>query len=346
MLPTRIVCTTIAAALLMTASHPVPANLNGEALPKPLLRVDIGQRRVDFVQYSPDGKKLAAAADTTATLCDATTGKRLLTLEGHTRGLAGLAFTPRGKRVVTASLDGTVRVWDTATGEAAIILCHGRDPERDWVMHLSCSPAGASFASGGIAPRGGSGVRVWDARTGKPRTGFVEESVNRVAFSGDGRRLASADLHGTVRVWEVGSGQEALTLPWSKKAVTCLAWSPDSRRLAVASIWSIRVWDFPTGKEALWIPQRVNEVVFTPGGRRLLSVADRLADGPLRQYVVGELRVWDTKTGGGRLVLQFGEQENGTGGLCLSPCGTRLATGHGDGKVRIWSVEQLLGRGW
>src|SRR5262249_46593679 len=152
---------------------------------------------------SPDGGRLATgSSDGTAALCDASTGKRLLILKGHTSGLLKLAFSPGGDRLATASYDGTVRVWDTASTQAAV-LCHGGK----FVWSVAFSPAGQALASACV-----TGLQVWDTKSGKLRAGFLGESVCVVTYSRDGRRLAAAAPSGPVRVWEVASGQVALTL--------------------------------------------------------------------------------------------------------------------------------------
>jgi WD40 repeat protein len=71
-----------------------------------------------------------------------------------------------------------------------------------------------------------------------------------VAFSPDGRRLASASEDKTVRVWDAATGQQVLALRGHTGAVSCVAFSPDGRRLASASEdKTVRVWDAASGQE-------------------------------------------------------------------------------------------------
>ena len=72
----------------------------------------------------------------------------------------------------------------------------------------------------------------------------------------------------------------------------------------------------------------------------MFSVANRGTD----VAMVGEVQVWETKRGEGRLLLRVSQQAKGIYSIALSPSGTRLATAHGDGTVRIWSVKQPLGK--
>jgi hypothetical protein len=102
-------------------------------------------------------------------------------------------------------------------------------------------------------------------------------SVTSVAFSLDGRRIASASYDGTVKVWDAGTGQETLTLKGHTEEITGLAFSPDGRRIASAS-WdeTVKVWDTGTGQETLTLKGHTSDVysvAFSPDGRRIASAS-------------------------------------------------------------------------
>jgi WD40 repeat protein len=341
---------TALALLTAIASTGPPQAQEGQAPLKPLL-ICRGHTGVCFcVHYSHDGLRLATASrDQTAALWDAVTGQRLHTLRGHSGPVMAVAFSLAGGRVATAAAPspsgrgdakGAVRVWDAATGRATLLL----DPGEGWVDDVAVSPEGDSIAVGG-EPRGGeSGLRAWDARSGRRLPGFHDPkaSVRCLAYSRDGKRLAAGGI-GSVTVWETARGGKALTLRGNKGTVRSLAWSPDGRRLAAAVDGSVRAWGLASPEEDLAVPWEggtVRCVLFTPQGHLLFATEDQhgVSVGLVRWRGVG--RGWDK--GVGKLALRMGESETGVYRLALSPDGTRLATAHGDGTVRIWSVEQLL----
>jgi hypothetical protein len=166
------------------------------------------------------------------------------------------------------------------------------------------------------------------------------DGVTSVAFSPDGRRLASASKDRTVKVWDAATGQELLTLRGHTDGVTRVAFSPDSRRLASASGDSIekdstvKVWDAATGQEVLNLKGHtggVTSVAFSPDGRRL-ACASR-----------DNTKVWDTATGQETLTLKGYAS-------AFSPDSRRLACASGDGMVKVWDAatgqEVLTFRGY
>src|SRR5207248_3329653 len=151
-----------------------------------------------------------------AKVWDAQSGQELLTFKGHTGVVASVMFSSDGTRLGSAALDGTVKVWDaTATQEARIL-----SGLTDYVHGVAFSPDGKRLASGGgtwdAAQKAyvAGELKVWDAQTGQELLSCKGHSgrVSRVAFSPDGKRLASAAGDNTVKVWDAQTGQEILTL--------------------------------------------------------------------------------------------------------------------------------------
>ena len=149
-----------------------------------------------------------------------------------------------------------------------------------------------------------------------------------VAWSPDGRRLATTSSDHTARIWAVEHGGELLVLP-HREGVRGVAWSPDGQRLATTSNDRMtRIWDAEHGTQLLVLRGHTDTVLgvaWSPDGQRLATASyDHTA------------RIWDVEHGGELLVLPHRE---GVRGVAWSPDGQRLATASHDRTVRIWDPQ-------
>jgi eukaryotic-like serine/threonine-protein kinase len=195
--------------------------------------------------------------------------------------------------------------------------------------------------------------------------------VKSVAFSPDGKRLASASDDHAVKVWDAGTGKETLALNGHTQWVYSVAFSPDGKRLASASYdRTLKVWDAATGQETLTLKGHTSavwSVVFSPDGRRLASASsdqtvkmwdvatgqetltlkghkgglspESVAYGPDGKRLAlasfdGTVSVWDAATGQETLTLKGHTSQ--VNGVAFSPDGRRLASASADGTVKVW----------
>ncbi|TDC24471.1 hypothetical protein E1265_09525 [Streptomyces sp. 8K308] len=184
--------------------------------------------------------------------------------------------------------DGTVRLWDPATGRPTSQPLTGHTGT---VFRMAFSPDGRLLATGSMDTT----VRLWETATGqlvgKPLTGH-SGTVEDVAFSPDGRLLATGSMDTTVRLWDPATGQpvgEPLT--GHTECVVGVAFSPDGRLLATGSMdTTVRLWDpatgQPLGEPLTGHTGHVLRVAFSPDGRLLATGS--------RDWTV---RLWDPATG-------------------------------------------------
>src|SRR5262249_30302251 len=142
--------------------------------------------------------------------------------------------------------DGTVQVWDSATGQEVGRLPGRQMRQSDQVQALTWAPAGKRLAvshSDGL-------LEAWDpASVVQPvPLGEPPSFIHRLAWSPDGRRLAAGRDDGSIKVWHAG-GREIGTLRWRDGAATALAWSRDGKHLAWGSKdGAVLTWEAATGR--------------------------------------------------------------------------------------------------
>jgi WD40 repeat protein/serine/threonine protein kinase len=162
-------------------------------------------------------------------------------------------------------------------------------------------------------------------------------SVEDVAFSPDGRRIAAGGQDGTIKIWNATTGREMHSFQAHENNVSGLVFSPDSRKMSTASLdGSVKVFDAETGQERFTLCRTLNaeakRVAFSPDGRWVAA-----GIGFVNPAVPGEVKVWDAITG--QECLSLGEHSGEVTAVAFSPDGQRLASASFFGIVTLWNVQ-------
>jgi len=277
------------------------------------------------IGFDPYGTRLVSGwKNNTIKVWDVPTQTELMTFTGHQDKVGGVGFSPNGKHIVSSSRDGTIRIWDATTGGTSKTL-KGRQ-DKDWPAPVQFSPDGERIASG----NGKDGtITIWDAASGEELITLDghDDRVWSLAFSPDGRHIASGSWDKTIKLWDAVTGTGLLTLSGHEDSISQVVFSPDSDRIASSS-WdkTIKVWDARSGRELLTLrghKSTVSSVVFTPDGTRIVSGSyDR------------SVKLWDVTTGTELMTLRG--HTNRVQSVAFTPDGNTLAVGVGDGNIILW----------
>jgi WD40 repeat protein len=240
-------------------------------------------------------------------------------LDGPSAEIVDLEIAPTGEFVVAAAFDGALWIWDLASGQGRAL------PARGGVTQVAIAPDGRSFAS---ASFDGS-VRLWDVATGSVRElGRHEGRVYALAYAPDGRHLATGGQDNLVRLWTPGDAKDPGRVIASHRGkVTLVVFSPDSGQVASAGYGEGIVVSQLDGRSRS-VPGhhgRVRGLVWSPDGLRLASCSD----------LEGSVHIVDVASGEAQALGGAPERPLY---LAFAPGGRHLGVAGADGTVRLWDL--------
>ena len=270
---------------------------------------------------------------------------------GHENQVTCVVISHDSARVVSASSDGTIIIWDTERGA----IVHEWLAHRGPILGLALSPDSRRLVSAG--GEGHGALAVWDLSDAVSRIAALDghtRALTTCAWSPDGTLIASADAEGTVHVWdaltfherdvlEAGERQKTLSIPESlqfSSNAQYLAWISKSLPGALGSDICC-IWQPHTGADARTLglpydPSRrvvIKALSFDPKDRRV-ATAYGSAYGRPEENVV---RIWDVVTGA-ELAVLAGHTRDVTD-VSFSPDGRSALSASGDGTAKLWDVE-------
>jgi WD40 repeat protein len=342
---------TLCYALRFWRSHLPPAATPGVALMGELELLDLRecleftanddiQPSFTYVALTSDGKDIVSSSDDIIYLHNAENGAHIRTFErvshsmripftGHSGPVCAVVFSPDGEKIISGSVDHTVRLWNASTGQPIQSPFEGHT---SWVTSVAFSPDGNRIVSGSRD----NTLRLWDISTGRiiglPFEGHTSWVLS-VAFSPDGNKIASGSADHTLCLWDVSTGR-TIGSPFEGHTgwVLSVAFSPDGNKIASGSAdHTLRLWDVSTGRtigspfegHSGW----VNAVAFSPSRNQIISGSND-----------STLRLWDVSTGR-TTTPPFRSHSNWVTSVAFSPFGNKIVSGSDDCSIRFWDLQ-------
>lgn len=329
--------------------------------------IELNDGIVRSVAFSPDGTIVAGCGDRFVQMFDVQTGERLHRLEGHSKPVVSIAYSPGGKLLASASEDGSIRLWDVAGAKTVRVFTSEKRPANVFPPTNKHPPRSVAFSPDGktliacyplfqkrtqiILYNVESGKLFYDARQHRP------EAPLHLAVSPDGAMFAVAKDSGNITLMDVvefgirdrlthnrprvmlnsaefPSGLDSTRYPLKHdggRIVSHVAFSLDSRKLlSCGGDNTIRVWDSKTTESLL--------VIKGPREATLVQAAVFSPDGSRIISVTNNevIQLWDAHSG--KLSAAESGSDDNVRGLALTPDGRTLATYGSDKVIKLWNT--------
>jgi WD40 repeat protein len=266
----------------------------------------------------------------TAKMKSTSSTKPRQTMRGHTDWVTGVAHLPGGRRIVTCSFDGSLRLWEIESGTQL-----GDDWRDDGdnavVFNIALSPNSKTVASGS---RDGK-VRLWDVGTKKVVAKWTGHTdiVRSLCWSVDGERVVSGSDDGKIRVWDVESGDTVLgPINTGHRYVSAVIYSPDTTKIATGGLYGngLKIWDAKTGNLLSTIKHgsQVWSLAWTSDQKKLIT-------GSYTSIGIIDTATWQ------QIAILIGHTHY-VYSLSLFQNDRLLASGSDDKTARLWNLDTNL----
>lgn len=290
-------------------------------------RVFAGHTDLIFdLDFSPDGKYVATGGgDATVRIWDVQTGKELLKISPPVRIVNAIEYSPDGKYLLSGSPGPITWLWDARTGKPVQEF----KGSTGGTWEVKFSPDGRYVITGDDHL-----TRLWDVRTGtlvRELNAHIEGEIIggniAVTFSPDGKTIATGEQDGTIRTWDVETGQQLTKFNTEGNSVY-IEYSPDGKTLVSISGKIAQLFDTVTGKEIHRLVGHTELTAwagFSPDGRMIVTASHDKT-----------LRLWDAATG--QELHQFFGHTGPITTVTFSPDGRYILAGSEDRTARLWDV--------
>ena len=324
--------------LIPVSKNPLPV-IKTKSYKKYAIMADLTRRNVQLVNtiiYLADGNRIAMLnRDGIMKVWNVQTGEMQWSGQSD-RPATSVAFLPGGRLVAIADYDDVMTIWDAQTGEQKHII---KSPFEDrntldvGRLIVSIEPVlSLAFSADGYVLASASGsdvVRIWDARAAVEKTKIARRNAGftSVAFSPDGKTIATGNRDGDLIVWGAEKGEQLISTG-GEAPVNSVAFSTDGNAIAAASAdGAVKLWESQTGKLKLSFDGHSSAalcVSFSPDGKILASAS---AD--------GMIAMWNAQTGE---LMRSMKHNAAVSSIAFSPDGRMLASGSADKAVQLWDA--------
>lgn len=250
--------------IIATASNEKTIKLWSIELGQPILTLSGHTEPINSIAFSPDGKVVVSgSSDMTIKIWDVATGKLTQTLEDNISSVDSVIFSPDGKFIASSSINN-LNLWNAKTGK----LINNIEAKADWICSILFSPDSKTLAyiecwDGNSVQSWRKPVKLFDIQSGQIIMSLANhpKRVYEIAFSPDGKYLASGSEDETIKLWNVKTAQLIKTFEGHTSYISSIIFSPDGKTLISGSNNGvIKIWNIELGKQISSLTEHSNSV--------------------------------------------------------------------------------------